>query len=58
MPKKPIRVEIIEDTKGRFVVKTFADGTEVRHAVVKEPRKKRYPDRPYWVWKFGDKEDS
>jgi hypothetical protein len=34
----------------RFLVKTFADGSEERSPIVKLPRKKRYPDRPYWHW--------
>jgi hypothetical protein len=58
MPKKPVKVEIVEETDGRFVVKTYADGAEERHAIVKQPRKKRYPDRPYWTWKFIDKEET
>jgi hypothetical protein len=58
MPKKPVKVEIVEETDGRFVVKTYADGTEERHAIVKQPRKKRYPDRPSWTWKFIDKEET
>ena len=43
-----------EETAGRFLVKTYADGTEERDAIVKRPRKKRHPDRRYWVWKFDD----
>lgn len=58
MSRKPIKVEIIEQKDGRFIVKTYADGTEECHAIVKQPRKKRYPDRPYWIWKFGDNEGS
>ena len=57
MSKKPIKVEIVEETAGRFLVKRFADGTEERDAIVKQPRKKRYPDRPYWVWKFDTERD-
>lgn len=52
MPPKPIKIEIIENASGRFLMKTYADGTEERQAIVKLPRKKRYPDRPYWRWKF------
>jgi hypothetical protein len=54
MSKNPRKVEMVEETAGRFLVKTHADGTEERDAIVKRPRKKRYPDRPYWVWKFDD----
>ena len=52
MSPKPIKLEIIENASGRFLIKTYADGTEERQAIVKQPRKKRYPERPYWVWKF------
>jgi hypothetical protein len=58
MRKKAIKVEIVEETAGRFLVKTYADGTQEREAIVKQPRKKRYPDRPYWVWKFDREKDS
>jgi hypothetical protein len=54
MSKKRRKVEMVEETAGRFLVKTYADGTEERDAIVKRPRKKRYPDRPYRVWKFDD----
>ena len=57
MPKRPVSVEIVQEGEERFIVKTFADGSEERLAVVKLPRKKRYPDRPYWTWKF-DKFDK
>ena len=55
MPKKPVKIEIIQDGDERFLVKTFTDGTEERTPIVKLPRKKRYPDRPYWTWTFYDK---
>jgi hypothetical protein len=57
MPKKPTKVEIVEEANGRFLVKTYAGGDEEREPVVKQPRKRRYPDRPYWVWKFEKKPD-
>ncbi len=50
MPKKPISVVVIEDGNERYILKTFADGSEERESVVKLPRKKRYPPRPYWHW--------
>jgi len=40
--------------RGRFLVKTCADGDEERDAIVKRPRKKRHGPSPYWVWKFDD----
>jgi hypothetical protein len=44
MPKEPVSIEVIQEGDERFVVKTFADGTVERVAVVKLPRKPpRYP---------------
>lgn len=50
VPKKPTKVIIVQEGEDRFIVKTFADGSEKREPVVKLPRKKRYPPRPYWHW--------
>ena len=36
----------------RFLVKTYANGETVREPIVRGPRRKRYPDRPYWHWTF------
>jgi hypothetical protein len=52
MPKNPKKIKIIQQGDDRFLVKTFADGTEERMPIVKMPPKKRYPDRPYWTWHF------
>ena len=52
MSRDPTKIEIIQEGEGRFLVRTFADGTEDRMPIVKLPRKKRYPDRPYWTWSF------
>jgi hypothetical protein len=52
MPKPPRSIEIVQEGEERFIVKTFDDGSEQRVPIVKLPRKKRYPDRPYWTWKF------
>jgi hypothetical protein len=46
MPRKPIKVEIIDEAEGRFIIKTYPDGTEERGAIVRQPRRKRYPDGP------------
>ena len=35
-----------------FLVQTYANGETVRESIVKAPRRKRYPDRPYWHWNF------
>jgi hypothetical protein len=44
MARNPAKIEIIEEGEERFMVKTFADGTEERTPIVKLLRKKRYPD--------------
>lgn len=52
MKKRPIRVEIVEEPDGRFIVRTYADGVIEREPILRLPRKKRYPPRPYWEWTF------
>ena len=39
MPKKPTRIEIIQEGDERFLVKAYADGSEERTPIVKLPRK-------------------
>ena len=56
MKRKPVKVEIVEALEGRFIVRTFADGAVEREPITKLPRKKRYPPRPYWVWKLEREE--
>jgi hypothetical protein len=46
VPKKPIKVEIVQEGDARFLTKTFADGSEERVPIVKQPAKKRMPG-PY-----------
>ncbi len=46
MPKKPIKLEIVEEAAARFLIKAFADGSEERVPIVKQPAKKR-PAGPY-----------
>jgi hypothetical protein len=48
--KKPVKVVIVEEGEERYILRTFADGEEKREPIVKLPRKKRYPPRPYWHW--------
>ena len=48
MARNPTKIEIIQEGDERFMVMTFADGTEERTPIVKL-LKKRYPDRPYWT---------
>jgi len=50
MPRKRVKVEIVDEPDGRFIVTTWADGDLQREPVVDLPRKKRYPPRPYWHW--------
>jgi hypothetical protein len=52
MPKKLVSVEIVQEGEQRFLIKSFSDGEKIREPIVKLPRKKRYPDRPYWHWDF------
>ena len=52
MKRKPIKVEVAEGPDGRFIVRTYADGVVEREPVVRLPRRKRYPPRPYWQWTF------
>ena len=52
MPKKPVSIEVVQEGDERFLVKTYANGETVRESIVKRPRRKRYPDRPYWHWTF------
>ena len=39
MPKKPIRIEIIQEGDERFLLKEHADGSVERVPIVKMPRK-------------------
>jgi len=49
-PNEPVNIEVIEDGDERYVLKTFANGSEERIPVVKVPRK---PSRfPYRKWSF------
>ena len=49
MPKQPTSVEIIERGDQRFLLKTYADGTEERVSIVtKPPKKKRLSNKIAW----------
>ena len=39
MPKKPIKIEIVQEGDERFLLKVHADGVEERVPIVKVPRK-------------------
>lgn len=41
MPKQPSSVKIVEQGGERFLLKTYADGTEERVPIVAEPPKKK-----------------
>ena len=46
MPKEAVKIEVVQEGDERFIVKTFADGSNERVAVVKLPRKPpRWPYR-------------
>jgi hypothetical protein len=46
MPKKPVKIEILQDGDERFLVKEYADGSEERTPIVKLRRKPpRYRSR-------------
>jgi hypothetical protein len=46
MPKKPIKIEVVQEGDERFLLKIFADGGEEREPIVKLPRKPpRFPYR-------------
>lgn len=46
MSKEPVQIEVVQEGDERFIVKTYADGSEERVPVVKLPRKPpRYPYR-------------
>jgi len=57
MKRKPVKIEIVDESEGRFIVRTYADDIVEREPIVRLPRKKRYPPRPYWEWKFDGKEE-
>jgi hypothetical protein len=39
MPKKPIKIEIVQEVGARFLLKTYSDGSQDRMPIVKLPRK-------------------
>jgi hypothetical protein len=39
MPKVPVKIEVVQEDEGRFIVRTFADGRVERLPIVKLPRK-------------------
>jgi hypothetical protein len=46
MAKKPTKIEVVQEGDERFLLQTFADGSEERKPIVKLPRKpQRFPYR-------------
>jgi hypothetical protein len=41
MPRKPIQIEVIEEEDQRYLLKVFDDGSEERHLIVKDSRRKQ-----------------
>jgi hypothetical protein len=39
MSKIPVKIEVVQDDEGRFIVRSFADGRVERLPIVKLPRK-------------------
>ena len=51
MAKKPIQIEVVQEGDERFLLKTYADGSEERLPVRKEaPRQKRLSAKIVWYW--------
>ena len=53
MRRTPVRIEIVGEDDDRVIVKHYDDGSEEREPVVRLPRRKRYPPRPYRHWILG-----
>jgi hypothetical protein len=56
MPKKPAKIEIIQEGDERVLLKEYADGSEERVPIIKLPRKPpRYRYRTVTLDKSGKK---
>ena len=53
MPKKLDKIEVVQEGDVRFLIKTFADGSEERQPIVKLPRKKRSRPKVDWSRKLS-----
>jgi hypothetical protein len=53
MPKKLIKVEIVQDGDQRVLQKTYDDATQERTPVVQGETKRAGRQRPYWYWSLG-----
>jgi len=51
MPRKLVKVEIVDEGDSRFLLHVFSDGTEDRRPIVEEPTKrKRLSAKIAWYW--------
>jgi len=53
MPKKPIKIEVIEEGDERFLLRIFSDGSEERRPILKLPRRKRPRPKADWSRKLS-----
>jgi hypothetical protein len=53
MSKMPDKIEVVQEGDERFLIKTFADGSEERQPIVKLPRKKRSRPKVDWSRKMS-----
>jgi hypothetical protein len=53
MPKKLDKIEVVQEGDVRFLIETFADGSEERQPIVKLPRKKRSRRKVDWSRKLS-----
>jgi hypothetical protein len=53
MPKKPIKIEVIEEGDERFLLKIFSDGSEERRPIVKLSRRMRPRPKVDWSRKLS-----
>jgi hypothetical protein len=53
MPKKPIKIEVIEEGDERFLLRIFSDGSEERRPILKLPRRKRPRPKVDWSRKLS-----
>jgi hypothetical protein len=44
MSKKSIQIEVIEEGDERYLLKVFDDGSEERHPIVKDSKRKAPPN--------------
>jgi hypothetical protein len=54
MSKKPVRVVVVEEPEGRFVVSTLSDGEVTRVLVDPDKKPTRRPRRPHIKAKIKD----